>query len=239
MYKHHVTSWLTKVRDLMEDIKHKSIREKAGLGYVLALKPLELWLASCRPVVKGDGYFRSLCKEGRPAIIALWHSGLIYTLFHFRKRPGAIMISPSSDGEWVAKAVAAWGQIPVRGSRHKGGLQAIRTLSEIIKKRGVNAGIVADGSRGPAMKAQKGAVVLARLTGVPIIPTGFAARSAIYFNSWDKMVLPYPGSRVSMVYGEPMFIEPGTRGMMIEKARQDLEKRLNDASRSARLVLGL
>ncbi len=223
----------------MKEENYKSATVKAGLGYVLALKPLELWLASCRLVVRGDEYFRSLREKGRPAIIALWHSGLIYTLFHFRKYPGAIMISPSSDGDWVAKAVAAWGQIPVRGSRHKGGLQAIKKLSEIVKKRRANVGIVADGSRGPAMKAQKGAVVLARLTGIPIIPTGFAARYAIYFNSWDKMVLPYPGSRVSMIYGEPMFIEPDSKGMMIEKARRELEERLNDASRNARHVLGL
>ncbi len=149
------------------------------------------------------------------------------------------MVSGSSDGEWAARCVMNWGQIPVRGSRHKGGLRAIREMAGIMRQQRCNAGIVADGSRGPAHVAQKGAVVLSRDTGVPMVPTGLAARPAFRFNSWDRTILPYPGSRVVLVHRPPISVPPDARGIQIEECRRDLENSLNEATRQAEDILGV
>ena len=206
-----------------------------------ALKAVEVWLATCRPVIVRSRCASSLFREEYPLkpVVALWHSALVYTLYHFRVYRGTIMTSPSRDGEWIANTIVQWGQFPVRGSRHKGGLKAIRQMAEIMKHYHVPSGIVADGSKGPAGIAQLGAVILARDTGSPIIPTGFAADRAIYFNSWDRMVLPLPFSRVCIVYGEAITVPSGARGLAVERCRKRLETSLHQATRQARERIGI
>lgn len=175
--------------------------------------------------------------EGHQTIVTLWHASLIYTLYHFRKNPAAIMVSASKDGEWVANALKIWGQVPVRGSRKKGGVAAIRQMSKLLQQNKISAGIVADGATGPAYIAQKGAVILARDSGFPIIPTGFAAAKAKYFNSWDRMVLPMVFSRIAMVYGTPIYVPDTAKGKVIETFRSRLEKALNAATSKARDIV--
>jgi len=207
----------------------------------VAMKAVECWLGSCRPLL-----VRSRCAERilddsspRKAVVALWHSSLIYTLYHFRVCRGSVMTSPSRDGEWIATAVILWGSTPVRGSRLKGGLKAIRKMAGLMRESGFASGVVADGSRGPAKVAQIGAVILARNTGCPIIPTGFAASWAVYFNTWDRLVLPLPFSRVCLVYGDMITVPAHCRGAGVEYYRKKLEDGLNRATAEAHVRLGL
>ena len=207
----------------------------------LALKTVERYLSTCRPLV-----VRSRCaekifeeKHSLKPVVALWHSNLIYTLYHFRIYPATIMTSASRDGEWIARTISQWGQYPVRGSRLKGGLRAIRKMASLMKMYNIAAGVVADGSTGPVNVAQIGAVVLARDTGSPVIPTGFAASRAIYFNSWDRMVLPLPFSRACIVYGDMITVPGCTHGMRLEYYRKKLEEGLNIAQAEACRRVGL
>ena len=204
----------------------------------VALKAVELWLSTCRPVIIRPRCTAAYLEQRvEKPVIALWHQALIYSLYHFRVYPAAIMTSASKDGEWIARAITQWGQLPVRGSRLKGGLRAIRNMADLMSEYGVGAGIVADGSKGPPGIAQIGAIILARDTGRPIVPTGFAASSAIYFNSWDRMILPLPFSRVSLVYGTMFEVPPGSRGRQVEKYRKRLESALHEAEARARTIL--
>lgn len=227
-----------KVRESITDPSTNIVNKPWSGVHAVLFRLVELWLASCRFTVVGKDAIRPLLEPGYPAIIVLWHASLIYTLFCFRHHPAVIMVSGSSDGEWVARSLNSWGQIPIRGSRHKGGLLAIKEMTRIMRQQGCIAGIVADGSKGPARIAQKGAVVLARETGAPMVPTGFAARPALRFNSWDRTILPFPGSKVVMVYGKPIPVPPDARGIRIEEFRRNLEDSLNEATRLAGEITG-
>jgi lysophospholipid acyltransferase (LPLAT)-like uncharacterized protein len=207
------------------------------LKYRLVAHLARNWLASCRPVTVQNYCARKLIASGTPVIVALWHQSLIYTPYHFSVYPGVVMVSGNRDAEWVAAALRMWGQIPVRCSRHKGGLKAIREMVRLMKERRIGAGIVADGSQGPAMKAQIGAIVLARDTGYPVIPTGFAAKRCVRFNSWDRMILPMPFSKVVMTYGEPVQVAGTARGLKIEEMRRRLEKGLYKATLDAQQIV--
>ncbi len=216
-------------------------RSSAPFTMKMALKAVELYLGTCRAVI-----VRSRCSEKalqgdspRKPIIALWHSSLIYTLYHFSVYKGTIMTSPSKDGQWVATVISMWGQIPVRGSRMKGGLKAVKQMAGLMKRFNIPAGIVADGSKGPANIAQIGAVILARETGSPIIPTGFAASRAKYFNTWDRLCLPLPFSRVCLVYGDEFTVPGHARGRMVEFYRKRLEDGLNAATKKAAALAGV
>ncbi|MDV2496131.1 MAG: hypothetical protein RX316_07980 [bacterium] len=56
------------------------------------------------------------------------------------------------------------------------------------------------------------------------MPTCFAARRRVVFNSWGRFVRPLPFSRAVVIYGEPFTVGPDDDG---EAARLTFEERLN------------
>jgi lysophospholipid acyltransferase (LPLAT)-like uncharacterized protein len=75
---------------------------------------------------------------------------------------------------------------------------------------GWGAGIAVDGPHGPARVLRPGALWLARLTGRPLIVIGAAASPAIHAPWWDNHLVPFPHSRVALVYGPPITIDRTT-----------------------------
>ncbi len=198
---------------------------------------LKAWSATVRTRTSGFSKIEPLLAGSSPAIIAFWHFGLIHIACYFRNLPASVvMISGSKDGEIAARIAQRWGHVPVRGSRMKHGLLALRQMKELMKK-GLNAGIVVDGSQGPARIAQKGVIVLSRETGAPIIPVGIAANPVLRFNSWDRMILPLPGSKCVIVCADPITVPEGVRGPDIEPFRVDVEDALNSACDRAETIL--
>ncbi len=211
------------------------VREGKGKEFKLKLlipaisNILKLWGASVRTKVYGKDIIEDYILKNSPSIIAFWHFGLIHLCYYFRKLPPTvIMISGSKDGEIAARVAKKWGHIPVRGSKMKGGLSALRQMKKLMQQ-GHNAAIVVDGSRGPARVAQKGVIVLSRETSAPILPLGIAARPVLRFNSWDRMILPLPGSRCVIVCEKPFVVPKDVRGKELESFRLKIENRLNNA----------
>ena len=68
-----------------------------------------------------------------------------------------------------------------------------------------------------------GIITLARLTEVPIIPVAVGARWKIEFQSWDRLLLPLPGSRIVVAYGEPVVVPSDADSALLEQKRQELE----------------
>lgn len=76
---------------------------------------------------------------------------------------------------------------------------------------------------------------LARLTGCPLIPTGFSAAPAVRHPRWDRHLVPLPGARVAGVAGEPMFL---TRDDEVDETlRYELGERIEQAEERARALL--
>ncbi len=142
------------------------------------------------------------------------------------------MVSASKDGEYISRVARKLGHETVRGSRKKGGMQAIKALIRHMRA-GKNAGIVADGSQGPARVVQAGCIVLASRAGAPVLPMVWSCNRYKRFGSWDGTVLPYPFSRIDFFYGEPLDVPPKIKTEEIEKYRLILEQRLNDLYKEA------
>jgi lysophospholipid acyltransferase (LPLAT)-like uncharacterized protein len=97
----------------------------------------------------------------------------------------------------------AYGGEVVRGSGTYTGPQAVRALYKQVRGDKLSPLITPDGPRGPRFEFKGGAITIAQLCGVPVVPLAFAARPARVLGTWDKFVLPFPFSRMVIAIGEP------------------------------------
>ena len=186
---------------------------------------LRIWFASCRITVHGAD-FRRTAEEGDKAVIAIfWHYSLLYIFYHLRTESAAVLVSASEDGDYIAALARSLKFNTVRGSRNRRGLRALKELIGCLE-RGEHVGIVADGSQGPPLVVQPGAILMASRTGSPVLPMAWSASRYITFHSWDRTVLPLPFSQIHFHYGEPFYVPPGTSGSEVELYRLQLEERL-------------
>ncbi len=197
----------------------------------LARKLAAAYLRTCptQAVVRPETL--DLLVSGRPVLYVTWHCHLLFPLYISRQYLAhlpaiVVMASPSRDGEFIAAVAEGLGFIVCPGSRRKGGVQALQTMADFLR-RGHSGGLIADGSRGPARVAQKGILFLAREAQAPIIPLAVAASRKLTFNSWDRFELPLPLSHLAVLVGEPLWIPAEARGPALESVRLELEARLN------------
>ena len=62
--------------------------------------------------------------------------------------------------------------------------------------------ITPDGPRGPRFKFKPGAILLAQMSGRPMLPLAYAASRAALVH-WDRFVLPLPFARIAIAIGPP------------------------------------
>ncbi len=223
-----------------------SLRKKVLYRASLVLGPLlfklltGLLFLTCRIDWVGREHLDRLNREKQPLIAAFWHYGvfLILYLSRMRGRRWVAMVSSSKDGEYVAGIVESFGFEAVRGSRNRRGVGALKEMIKAVRDRQLSAAIVADGSQGPPLVAQPGAVMLAGRTGVPIMPAGWAADRYWSFHSWDRTVLPKPFARIVVKIGEPLSVPGGLDTKELEEYRQELDRRLMQLYRDCWAVFG-
>ncbi len=96
----------------------------------------------------------------------------------------------------------SWGAEVIRGSTNQSGALALRDMQRMMKN-GYSIVTTADGPRGPKYEFKIGAILMARIAGVPIIPVACAADRAWYLNRWDDFMVPKPFSRIVLAVGDP------------------------------------
>ncbi len=171
-----------------------------------------------------------------PLLFALWH-GDYFPIFHYaRKSRLYIVVSRSPDGEILARVLKAAGYRTVRGSTSRGATRAMVDLARLVKG-GADAAIAVDGPKGPRHVAKPGIVLLAKLTGCPIIPLGAALSRYKQFGSWDRFRLPIPPARALVTAGTPIQVPADASSEVIEVRRAELEGSLLALRGKARVLL--
>ncbi|MDY0042275.1 MAG: lysophospholipid acyltransferase family protein [Desulforhabdus sp.] len=191
---------------------------------------------TCDFKVIGQEYEKEALTAGRSIIYTTWHFAFPGVVYYFRNRNGMLMVSKSRDGEWASRVLWRLGYQTVRGSTGKGGGAALRHIIAHIRA-GNPGGFIADGSQGPALVAQKGIMLLARYTRAPLVPVSMAAHPCWRFRSWDRTLLVKPFSRVAIVFGPPIWVGERASHADIENGRQQLQKCLNELTRTADAAL--
>ncbi|MCC6574913.1 MAG: lysophospholipid acyltransferase family protein [Planctomycetes bacterium] len=176
-------------------------------------------------------------------ILACWHNRLIgVTLFlgntvcrrNFNARVGP-MVSESLDGEMIARCVRDLGGENVRGSSSRRGAEALRDGIEEVR-RGLNIVVTADGPKGPRYELKPGVVMLAKLSGAPIVPVMWSCdHTAQFHRSWDQLLVPLPRARLNFRLGEPFTVPADADARGIARARRELEAQMGQMTRDADL----
>jgi lysophospholipid acyltransferase (LPLAT)-like uncharacterized protein len=112
------------------------------------------------------------------------------------------LVSGSVDGEVPERIARAWGAEVIRGSANQSGALALRDMQRMMKK-GFSIVTTADGPRGPKYEFKLGAILMARIAGVSVIPIGCAADRAWYLDRWDNFMIPKPFARIVLAIGAP------------------------------------
>ncbi|RWL49299.1 MULTISPECIES: lysophospholipid acyltransferase family protein [unclassified Mesorhizobium] len=183
-----------------------------------------------------------------PGIIALWHGQHLLTPAYYPKgRPLVAMVSRSADAELQALMIEKFGIEAVRGSggrnssKHldKGGAKALIALRKSLIA-GKNVAMIADIPNGKPRDAGLGIVLLARLSGRPILPSAIAtSRRKVLEKSWDKTTINLPFGRSAVIVGPPVFVPADADDAEMERKRQEVTASLNAAMAEAyRLVDG-
>jgi len=162
--------------------------------------------------------------SGRQPIFGFWHGRILAAILRFRDSNITVITSQNFDGEWISKVTAKFGYGSARGSTSRGGSRALVQLRRVLDEGGA-AAFTVDGPRGPAKIAQPGAVWLAGATGHPVVPFHIEATRAWALHSWDRHLIPKPGSDVVVAIGEPLYVE-STDPAVVETQRVALEHAL-------------
>jgi lysophospholipid acyltransferase (LPLAT)-like uncharacterized protein len=176
-------------------------------------------------------YPTSLKIPAAPVIFALWHNRLALCMHAYVElaRPQrerdclAALISASKDGALLSAVLKNFRVTAVRGSSSRRGGQALIELVSMAKQ-GYDLAVTPDGPRGPCYVAQEGVLVLAQLTGAPIIPVSCRLGWKIRAKSWDRFQIPLPFSRCEISVAPPMYVPRETSPGDREKLRQQLEE---------------
>ena len=169
-------------------------------------------------------------KSKTPAIYAMWHAqqwGL--GLFDPEDRKNInVLVSPSNDGEIIARICHLLGFELIRGSHKREGEKAAREMIAVTEK-GQSIAFMVDGPKGPAKKVKKGLIRMAKMTQVPIIPiVPYTAKKKI-FNSWDSYQVPWTlWIKAVMLFGEPIYVPADADEATEEECRLKVEQALSD-----------
>jgi lysophospholipid acyltransferase (LPLAT)-like uncharacterized protein len=173
---------------------------------------LRLWWKSCRIVaVSGAGHLDAALKRSPSLLPCYWHEHELFCArwLQLQMRRGlrlGVLVSPSVYGEVPAAVARRLGMAVIRGSSTRTGAQALRAYYELLVKHDISPIITPDGPTGPRQHFKPGALMLAQLSGRPLLPMAFAASRAWHFG-WDRFVLPWPGARIAIAVGAPVYVD--------------------------------
>ena len=174
---------------------------------------------------------------GRPAgqsIQCAWHDALLpyFVACLPYREPEAWMNHPL----WVMKGVHVFlrrmgvGTLLLGSSGH-GGRRALEDLALRVKA-GASTFLNPDGPAGPAHQVKDGVLDLGQQTGVPVVALRLRCSRAWRLPTWDRKLVPWPGSVIEVFYGEPLVITAANR----DQARAALQEHMSRGGDAAQPI---
>ena len=220
---------------------------QAVLGWVLGVY-FRLMLATVRWRHENLACVEPALAGESGAIALFWHGRVPLCLATapqwWRKRTRAF-VSPSADGEFIAKALAMAGFPAIRISSAKKGdaAKARQAVAAIREAVGWVAGggalvVTPDGPRGPNEVIAPGALQIARRSGQPVFLMGIAADPAVQLKTWDRVMFAAPFGRGAVFWDGPLHVPADADEAQIAALLEAWSARLSAATRRAEALVG-
>jgi len=179
-----------------------------------------------------------------PQIIALWH-GQFFLLpgIYPQEIPGRAIVAKHDDAEALRRILKHFGLGLVRGAgaagrkRDRGGAEAAHGLIASLRE-GFSIALTGDIPPGPARKCGLGIVLISSRSGRPIVPFAVATSRYRSVNSWSRMTINLPFSKLGIVMGDPIHVPREAGPAELEVYRKCVEEALNDVTAKAYRLAG-
>ena len=194
-----------------------------------------------------DPEARAIAARGEGAVYAFWHQRLllmprvwtsICAAAATPPREFAAIVSRHGDGELIARTLGRLGIPQIRGSTRRGGAQALRQATALVRRGGV-LGVVVDGPRGPHGHVHPGALFVASKLRIPVVPVTYAVAWGVQAGSWDRLLVPVPGGRGVLAVGTPIAAPDVGDTAALAAARDELATALASLNTAADAALGV
>ncbi|HKZ73034.1 MAG TPA: lysophospholipid acyltransferase family protein [Steroidobacteraceae bacterium] len=208
----------------------------------LGIGIMRLFWSTCRVVrIEGLHHLEAALAKAPSLVPCYWHQHQLFAAKFLldQRRLGlkaGWLISPSVDGEIGAMMVRRVGGHVIRGSSTHTGARALRDYYQALVQDGVSPAITPDGPRGPRYKFKPGAILLAQISGRPMLPIAYAASRA-WRIKWDRFVIPVPFSRIAVAVGEPRYVPRALDAAGIERLQAQMQRELRATFETARDAL--
>jgi 3-deoxy-D-manno-octulosonic-acid transferase len=223
----------------MADTKTSLLR-LGGRGLARLIKYVE----KTSDIVYDPPDLKARLRETHPCIVAGWHGQSMMTVC---LHPGDIrveaMLARHSDAEMLAAALERLNTNLIRGAgagdrkRDRGGATALR-LSLRSLKSGASLVMTADFPPAPARQAGIGVIMIAKMSGCPIVPVASATRRFASFDTYSRMTINMPFSKLAFAGGAPIHVPRDADDKTMELKRAELEAALNAVNARAYKLAG-
>ena len=163
--------------------------------------------------IEGQANVTKAKASGRPLLWLFWHEQLSTFVTYAVRFVGGekfTMVTLGGDprGDILTTFAAALGASPYGVDMQGNPMEAGRKVLRIIEamKGGKDSFLAPDGPDGPAFAPKPGASFLARKSEAAVIPVGGFTKAGFALRRWDKYLVPFPFSRLRLVFGEPIYI---------------------------------
>lgn len=177
------------------------------------------------------------------AIIVFWHNQILFSLEIFKNyKKIHALVSPHRDGRIINDVILAMrdrlGSIKdtdkatiINGSTNRSPLQAVKAIMKSLQQ-GNKVIITPDGPRGPVYQINSSLIRIAKKCQKPIIPVACQADRFWQLRSWDKMIIPKPFAKISVIFDKKFDLSQDD-----EQDKVNLAARLVELSKESKLIL--
>ena len=175
--------------------------------------------------------------DQRPLIASFWHSCMIPATYIFRDMGIRVMSSDSYDGQYMGRIIHKFGFFAVKGSSSRNAVRALLGLRRALEE-GWTVAFTLDGPRGPRHKVKPGPVALARSSGLALTMFHAAVDPAWVLNTWDRLMIPAPFSRVLVRVGKLISVPEDATDEDLERYTAELQAALDRVCEFAEANVG-
>ena len=155
-------------------------------------------------------------KDGRSVVFSFWHNRLLLLPFinNYLKKKSRTkfelmsLSSKHGDGQFVGTLAELFGFKNIAGSTRDGRKSSrgidVSSMRGMIKslRRGCSLGITPDGPKGPNQKINSQIIEMAKISRSCISPLSCSSSRFIEINSWDRLKIPLPFSKIVFFAGD-------------------------------------